>query len=388
MIKMRDYKEWLKNRYLTPVTLTQKDEFYAAISEIENNFTGRMDAWLANAFILEASQLLINSIELFELGYFDCAYYSLREAMELSTTMVYLSDLPENEKKEKLKDWKNRNNFPMQSQMINQLKMFGLIIQDMKDKMPDFFKQLYLVNNQINKFVHKQGGKFLYVSRNHFSIKSYKLEEFVAEFENYVSQIISIVAIMRLAIDPFPILLADEEMYHRLFQGMSEGYSEKFINQYIGQNNLVNYKTTDIYTSTYNSFINNEKRLDCVTDIVMYQCIDVNKLDEINSQLHLLDNDATNSVLLISLNDKICKIFLSDGFMWYSSNRKSNKKTFQYSSQDIKDFIQISQQYNLDYDGDFISKFQIQENLYLAQHNELLTLEEIKDIETAIKNIK
>ena len=78
---MNDYKEWLKNRYLTPVKLPKKDEFYAAISEIEHNFTGRMDAWFANTFILEASQLLINSIELFELGYFDCAYYSLREAM-------------------------------------------------------------------------------------------------------------------------------------------------------------------------------------------------------------------------------------------------------------------------------------------------------------------
>ena len=99
---MNNYKEWLKNRYLMPVKLTQKDEFYTAILEIEQNFTGRIDAWLANTFILEASQLLINSIELFELGYFDCAYYSLREAIELSTTMVYLSDLPENEKKEKL----------------------------------------------------------------------------------------------------------------------------------------------------------------------------------------------------------------------------------------------------------------------------------------------
>ncbi len=385
---MNNYKEWLKNRYLMPVKLTQKDEFYTAILEIEQNFTGRIDAWLANTFILEASQLLINSIELFGLGYFDCAYYSLREAIELSTTMVYLSDLPENEKKEKLKDWKKRNNFPMQSQMINQLKTFGLIIQDMKDKMPDFFTQLYSVNNQINKFVHKQGQEFLYVSRNHPCTKSYKLEEFIAEFEKYVSQIISIVAIMRLAIDPFPILLTDDEMYHRLFQGMSEGYSEKFINQYIGQNNLTNYKTTDIYTSTYNSFINNEKRLDCVTDIVMHQCIDANKLDEINSQIHLLDNDAVNSVLLISLNDKICKVFLSDGFLWYSSNRKSNKKTSEYSSQDINNFMQMSQQYNLEYDGDFISKFQIRETFYLAQHNEQLTLEEIKDIETIIKNIK
>lgn len=383
---MNDYKEWLKNRYLTPVKLPKKDEFYAAISEIEHNFTGRMDAWFANTFILEASQLLINSIELFELGYFDCAYYSLREAMELSTTMVYLSDLPENEKK--LEDWKNKNNFPMQSQMINQLKMFGLIVKDMKDKMPDFFKQLYLVNNQINKFVHKQGEKFLYVSCNHPFAQPSKLEMAVTEFEKYVSQIISILAIMRLAIDPFPILLTDEEMYHRVFHGLSEGYSEEFINLYIGQNNLAAYKTTDIYTSIYNSFINNEKRLDCVTDIVMHQYIDVNKLDEIFSQIHLLKHDAVISVLLISLNDKICNIFLSDSFLWYSSNRQSNKKTFPSNSREIAGFIQQSQQYNLEYKGYFISKFKIQEKFYLAQHDERLTLEEINYIETTIKNIK
>lgn len=38
---------------------------------------------------MEAEQQLINAIELYELGYFDCAYYSLRSAIDLSTTMVF-----------------------------------------------------------------------------------------------------------------------------------------------------------------------------------------------------------------------------------------------------------------------------------------------------------
>ena len=52
------------------------------------------------------SKQLVNAIELFEMGYFDCAYYSLRSAVEVSTTMVYLSDLPEAEREKQLEAWK------------------------------------------------------------------------------------------------------------------------------------------------------------------------------------------------------------------------------------------------------------------------------------------
>ena len=116
---------------------------------------------------MESVQLIVNSISLFELGYFDCAYYSLREAVEISTTIVYLSDMPDEERKAKFEDWKNSKDFPMQGKMLNQLYQHGLVVSDMKEKMDSFFKEIKIINDKINKCIHKQGLKFFYVSRNH-----------------------------------------------------------------------------------------------------------------------------------------------------------------------------------------------------------------------------
>ena len=63
------------------------------MQNIEHSWSGRMDiGGIGNTFIVEAEQQLVNAIELFEIGYFDCAYFSLRSAIDLSTTMVYLAD--------------------------------------------------------------------------------------------------------------------------------------------------------------------------------------------------------------------------------------------------------------------------------------------------------
>lgn len=44
-----------------------------------------MDTPYANTFIMESVKLAVNAILLFEMGYFDCAYYSLRQSIEVAT---------------------------------------------------------------------------------------------------------------------------------------------------------------------------------------------------------------------------------------------------------------------------------------------------------------
>ena len=59
-----------------------------------------------------------------------------------------------------------------------------------------------------------------------------------------------IVAIMRLAIDPFPILLMDEEILYRCFDSITDPYSEKFVDTYIGETIVDEYKKTRFYYET------------------------------------------------------------------------------------------------------------------------------------------
>ena len=94
------YSEWRKNENIKRYEIPNVEDYFEDLMNIEHSFSGRMDIPLANTFIMEAVQLVVNSIALFELGYFDNAYYSLREAIEISTTIVYLSDMPDEERQQ------------------------------------------------------------------------------------------------------------------------------------------------------------------------------------------------------------------------------------------------------------------------------------------------
>ena len=80
--------------------------------------TGRMDIMYCNAFLTEATQLLINSIFLYEDGYFDCAFYSVRQASEVFNAMLFLS----NEDSSELEKWNAKERFPMDSNVRNKLE--------------------------------------------------------------------------------------------------------------------------------------------------------------------------------------------------------------------------------------------------------------------------
>ena len=236
-----------KKEFIKKNVIDNKEEIIWDIFNIEHSFSGRMDTPNANLFIMESVQLIINSIELFEQGYFDCAYYSLRESIEVSTTLVFLSDLSDEERKERMKDWRNLDKFPMQKPMLNYLSVNGEIFSDMKLKLKDYFEEVNTLSQRLNKIVHKQGFQNFYLSRNHpINTLKYNEEEFKQEFIENLTKCIGVVAVMRLAIDPFPILLMDYEIYSRCFDSMTDAYTEDFVNKYIGEYVIENYKKTDI----------------------------------------------------------------------------------------------------------------------------------------------
>lgn len=99
--------DYLKS-YVKPIKIENVDEYYSLIQEISLSDTSRIFAENLshsahiNMLIKEISILLVNSLRLYEMGYFDNAYYSLRSANELATVMLGLSDK---------EDFKIKNNF-------------------------------------------------------------------------------------------------------------------------------------------------------------------------------------------------------------------------------------------------------------------------------------
>lgn len=374
-----------KHENIMPIELPNKSKLYHDLQNIEHSWTGRMDANIGNTFIMEAVQLLINSIELFEMGYFDCAYFSLRSAVDISTTMVFLCDIEKETGEKYLNDWDRLKDFPARYRIIDELSKDGSVFVDMTKNMPSFFKHAEEISKILNKYVHKQGMHNFYVSRNHpiFHVKSQDI--FIKNFNCLLKEVICIVAVMRLAIDPFPILLMDPEILYRCLDSMTEPYSEDFVKEYIDSKYIEGYKKTNFYISTRIVLENEEKKNKAVFNVVKYHHIDTTRYDDIASQFHLMSEESVIATIISCACEKIVKVYACGVLLMYFTNRNTNRKSLSWSSEQFDNFSKSKQKYNQKFDEAYISVFSKGENDYYAEHNEMLEDAEIAFIESKIK---
>ena len=374
------YVEWRRHQNIRPLKLKNKDKFYSDLINIEHSWSGRMDTNVGNTFIMEAEQQLINAIELFEAGYFDCAYYSLRSAIDVSTTMVFLSDLSDDEREKYLIDWKQVKPFPLRNVMLKKLTKDGNIFVDMFEKMPIFFNKAKELSEKLNKYVHKQGLRHFYVSRNHPIHGKTPQDKFINNFETHLKECIGVVAVMRLAIDPFPILLMDEEILYMCFDSMTEPYTVDFVNEHIGTEIIEEYKSTDFYSTTRHAFENEEKKNEAIFSIVKHQYINTQKFNDIFQQFHLLTIHDAISTLIVYICPKATKIYTCDGLMPYFTDRKTNRTKMSWDSRDFQKFQTAQDKINQKYDEVFISIFNFKDECYYVEHNELLENDDVANI--------
>jgi len=382
------YSEFRKSQNIYPLKIPNKEELYLDLRNIENSWSGRMDTNIGNTFIMEANQLLVNSIELFELGYFDCAYFSLRSAIDISTTMVFLIDMPEVDKKNYLHNWKNLLDFPQRMQMIKKLAKEGSVFTEMYDNMPTFFIKAESVSQKLNKYVHKQGLSNFYISKNHPMNANNSRETFISNFVKHLSEVMGIVAIMRLAIDPFPILLMDEEIIYRCFDSITDPYSEKFVDTYIGETIIDEYKKTKFYYETKDSIAIEEKKSQAVFDIVKHQYIDTQKFEEIVKQFHLMAIEDVVATIIACSCEKITKVYSAGGLLMFFTNRKTNRTKHSWSGFDFQQFQNSTHPHNQQYDEAYISVFKHNNEFYFAEHNDVLLKNDIDTIKKELLSLE
>lgn len=379
----------IESKIVLPQSLPNRDKFYWDIQEIKNSFSGRMDFDYIGIFIREAGQLLLNSISLFEKGYFDCAYYSLRSAVDVATTLVYFVDMPEEERKVKFSAWKENEHFPMKGEMIQALLKKGNILRDMKEKMSKFFDDAQKLSEKLNKYVHKQGFQNYYVVREHY-FNSKPQDRFIQNFENYLKKCIGVIAVMRLAIDPFPVLLLDDEILCRCPGLVEEPYREDFVKEYIGEKYLEAYKTTEIYRELYNYYMKVKKPNETTFNVMKFQFIDTARQKDIVSQWALLGYIDMVCVTIVFACNKAVKLYPQElcELGVYTTDRKSNRiNQNSYIKKDSQRFASNENKYNQPYDEVFISVFQFRQMNYFVEHNEKLTDSDIETISNELKSL-
>ena len=243
--------------YVKPRLVKDRDLYIKDIISIESTFFEQSSTYAYNEFLHEWAQLLINSIKVFEAGYFDCAFYSMRQAIELSILIFYFVDIPNKDKSEKISAWWDQKNFPTEGSMLNELKNKGKICQEIYKKIPEFFKDLRSLSNTMNKIIHKQGFFYLYTIMNHQCIFPDKKQcEPILYFTKYLEQAIRLVSIIRILIDPFPILLRYRPISQKIFY-LTKPYSDRLVNYYIGEEFLSKFQKTYYYQRYYQACTHN-----------------------------------------------------------------------------------------------------------------------------------
>lgn len=369
-----NYKE---SEYLRPLKIQDKEDYLSDLTNLEHSWTGRADAMIANTFFLESVRLVINAISLFEKGYFDCAFYSLRQSIEVSTTIIYLVDDDEENREKELQKWKNKSQFPMYSQMIKMLDNRKAIFADIKIKMSAYFNELEQTKKGLNKYVHKQGFDTFYVSKNHPVNGAKNRAPFINEFKSYLEKSIGAIAVFRLAIDPLPVMLNDDEIFHRTGDLLTDSFSNNFMNKYIGLGHIDSYKETDLYKGYYNSIIKEEPKKPYVTDVVKDNYIDRKNIEGILAQRHLLNKYDLAAVALTGLSDKVARIYCMGGFRMYFNSTVAVRKNLTWSSKDFNVFNDFSFKFNHQYDAAFLSYVKIRGEEFYIEHNEIFTSEEV-----------
>ena len=376
-----EYVASKEQEHLVPVPIPNKMQYYADLANIEHSSTGRLDVWLiAYTFISESVRLLINALCLFEKGYFDCAFYSLRQSLEISTTLVYLVDADDEARERELSKWEAQSRFPMHKEMMELLSKKGHVFQDMKDKLGFYFERLERTKSRLNKHVHKQGFDKFYVSRNHITNSRQPRDEFRNEFEEHLKTCIGAVAVFRLAIDPFPVMLHDEEVYYRTGDLLTNPYSQEFIEKYIGEDTVQAYKTTQLYQIQYQWFMNHERQSESVNYVLKDQYIDTMHIGELLAQSHLLDDTSLGAVELCAQSEKVCKVYTQDGWFNFWTDRSSVRKKMNWNGLEFMAYSKNSVAWNMPYDEAYLSYVDLRGIRLLMEHNTPFSDEEIRSL--------
>ena len=370
---------------VTPIDFPQGEEYISDIMSITMSDTGIIGAQIANMTCNESCMMLINAIKLFQMGFFDCAFYSIRQTIELSLGGLYLYT-----DNNKIQDWNTGENGFEKGRMAQLLKRNDATFSDVREKLGFYFDELRETELKIDKYIHKQGMSTFYTY--HGQSPNYRQkhkEKLIRDFEKYLNDCISAVAIYRLIIDPLPLLLTDQDIAMRSPDFITFPYGQTFINKYLNEKVIDAYKQTNIYQGYYEELSSHEKQNEAVYNLIHNQFVDKNHIEEYEEQSHLLSLHDKLALIIALASQKITNCYLMNGFLWYFTEVKTNREnnSFNFGNSYYQNLFTDKENYNIPFDNVFVSRCYAFKETHYFEHNEPLIKQEIDFIEQYVSEL-
>ncbi len=374
-MKLEDV-EMLGHWNIKPLPLPNAKEYLEDLNDLRFSDSGMLADVNPFFFVNEACQLLANSVKLFELGYFDCAFYSVRQAIEMSLSGLYLFSNPE-----KLKGWRNlEKGFELKT-IVPELKVGKEEFAEIKELFSDFFERIAEEKKLMNKYVHKQGYKSLYFHYNSFNAqgKPERIASLTKDFETTLHDTITAVALYRLVIDPYPILMLDEDIVTRMPDLIAESFPRSFVEKYISEEYVERYKKSGIYQGYYDYFKALPSQNEAVYALIHWQLFERKDYNQVKEQKDLLSLHDMEAVDLFMCSLKIGSVII-DGCISYSSETKLKDSSLAIGEAYYEEIFEGQENYNVAYKGDYISRFRLNDGMTYIKHNDVLEKNEIAGI--------
>lgn len=366
-------------QHLTPRTLPNRENILSITHDIEYSMTGRFDVMSLHNFFVEASSLLRNAVRQYEEGFFDASFYSVRTALELIRIITHFSEQDNPTESDIYQQWRQGGWFPHDSKIRNRLKEAGAVYSEVRNALSPFFDKQDERLEKVQKYIHKQSYKTFY-SQNPFRPEVVQSRNKMIDelFVDFITNSIAEIAILRLCVDPFPLLLKDDDVMYKIhFQSMTIPFSDEML-EIIGSENVSKYQTTDFYQSHKTNYLGNEDLSEATHNLINNEYYDRNAKDDIYQQISFISKDDKVAIMLFDVSEDITKVFLNSGLSWYFSSTKSARKDFGFKGDYIHHLTTAELQTNVPMEEAYISFFLSGQSRCWIEHNDKLSEKKIE----------
>ena len=360
-------------------TLPQRENIIDAICSLELMTVGQGDRLFCNSFLTESVRLLKNSVFLFEEGYFDCAFYSIRQATETVNNMLYIA----NKGKSELIKWNDKGYFPMNTRIVKQLSEIDAFYSEVKEAISNFFVAHEELMKKSHKIIHKQGFDTFYMIRNNPAYgTNFCKEDEISLFSDFLTQTICMMIILYIIVDPISLVLSDEDLSMRFnFDPMAEPANVEYLQEHLGFDAVTKIKMTSYFTEFSKFFKEKEKMLPATFDVVRNNAFDLDCLEEIQSQRHLLNEYEKLILDLLLANIKFTQIYPECYLFGYITSIQSNYQKMEWSSNEYEKYLDVPESFNLSYHTIFRSIIKGPNSNWLLEHNVPFSDQDIEKIQ-------
>lgn len=298
-------------RYVAGEDELAYSRLYGYVGQLASSVSGLVSTPSFNQFLLESCQLLANSLDLIHQGYFDAAFYSVRQAGEVILIGTLFSNLEESERKAKYENWVSLDRFPSFSELSKMLRSKDIEYRDLLEQMPEIDELISKLNKRANKYIHKQGHESFYTKP--YEVVPESAKHIREDFTDYFTTTVKVCAIFRLAVDPFPILLSDPECEYRFPDCMTIEFGQYFIDNCLGSDFVEHYIKTDFYRNWVNAIKSTFPQLKEATyNVSNLHYIDLSNIKDILDELDELTLYEATAVLFTALfSEKVIAIHIT-----------------------------------------------------------------------------